>query len=256
MARITYAGATDRGLARAENEDNWCAVPDQGLFIVSDGMGGHQAGALASKIVVETLPVLLQRSMSDIEDLTDPTAATQVAKTLVELSQQLRVASQRQIGLSGMGATVVLAMVRGASALIAHLGDSRAYLLRDQNLIQLTNDHSLVQLLLDSREIAPEDATNHPARGQVTQYVGMNGEALPQVQRIALCSGDRFLLCSDGLTGMIDEVKVLSTLVNRRTPREMCKQLISLANAAGGKDNITALIVSVSRHSVKDARPR
>lgn len=246
MITLSYAGLTDQGRVRTQNEDNWVADPDQGLCVVSDGMGGQFAGALAAKIVVETLPSLLRKQMRGIEDVADPEATRRLLTALAELSDQVRNGSQGQPGLDGMGATVVLALIRGSHALIAHMGDSRAYLLRQGRLEQLTRDHSLIQLLLDCGEITPEEAACHPARGQLTRYVGMMGEALPEARLLKLCPGDCLLLCSDGLTGMVSDAELLAILRKKLSPKASCKRLISAANAAGGKDNITAVIISFS----------
>jgi protein phosphatase len=251
MPRITYAGLTHQGRVRTQNEDRWTADPAQGLFIVSDGMGGQPAGALASRIVVETLPALLRTQMQGIDDLTTPEATQRLLSAIALLSEQVRCGSQGQPGLDGMGATVVLALLRGTQVLIAHMGDSRAYLVCHGCLEQLTTDHSLVQLLLDCGEITSNDAASHPAQGQLTRYIGMPGEPLPEARLLALCPGDRLLLCSDGLTGMVRDAELLALLQKRLAPRIVCQRLIAAANAAGGTDNITALVVSVSRRVVR-----
>lgn len=219
---------------------------------MSDGMGGQPAGALAARIVVETLPALLCTQMQGIDDLTTPEATHRLLTALAVLSEQVRSGSQGQPGLDGMGATVVLALIRGTHALIAHMGDSRAYLVRHGCLEQLTTDHSLLQLLLDCDEIAPDEAASHPAQGQLTRYIGMPGEPLPEARLLALCPGDRLLLCSDGLTGMVRDGELLALLQKRRAPSIVCRRLIAAANAAGGTDNITALLVSVSRRAVRE----
>lgn len=245
MITITAAGLSDRGRVRAENEDRWLADPQQGLFVVADGMGGAVAGALAATIVVETLPPLLRKHMQGDADLTDPRATAPVLAAIAELSAQLRAQSEHQPGLDGIGATVVLALLRGSHGLIAHMGDSRAYLARAGRIERLTNDHSIVQLLLDSGEITHAEAATHPARGQVTRFVGMPGEALPEARLLELRPGDRLLLCSDGLTGILRDVVLLAVLRSNLTPDAMCHRLIGAANAAGGTDNITALIVAM-----------
>ena len=243
---ITYAGTTHTGRVREKNEDNWAAKPKQGLYVVSDGMGGQFAGQLASRIVVGTLPALLGRSMSQVHDLSAPEASDRLRSALRELSDQMRQQSVGEPGLEGMGATVVLALVRDSRALIGHMGDSRAYLLRDGRLRQLTKDHSIVQLLIDSGDIHPEQAAGHPARGQLSRYVGMDGEPLPEAQHLELQGGDRLLLCTDGLHGMLSDGELQCILESAVQPDQACERLIDRANDAGGKDNITAIVMSVS----------
>ncbi len=244
MLRVAAAGRTDRGRVRKQNEDRWRVDPELGLYLVADGIGGRFAGALAAQKVVDRLPALVQASFADVE-VPSARATERLSEALTELSDQVRQESEGQPGLEGMGATVVLALVRQAWSLIAHLGDSRAYLLRAGHLEQLTKDHTILQLLLEIGEISPQEAPHHPARGQVTRYVGMPGEVLPDVQTVELFPGDRLLLCSDGLTGMVDEVGILTILQQKRVPGTLCRQLVGAANAAGGSDNITAVVVSV-----------
>jgi protein phosphatase len=245
MLQLTYAGLTDRGQVRPGNEDAWGADPALGLFVVSDGMGGRAAGGRAARIVVETLPVLLRRQMRKVVEVTHPEATRRLLAAIAALSAQIRSGSKGHPGLDGMGATVVLALIRGAHALIAHLGDSRAYLVRQEHLEQLTTDHSLVQLLLACGELTPNEMAWHPARGQVTRYVGMEGDALPEAHVLSLCPGDSLLLCSDGLTDMVSAAELLAILGERCSPKVTCSRLIAAAKAAGGADNVTVLIVSV-----------
>jgi protein phosphatase len=245
MPTITHAGLSDRGRVRPQNEDRWFADPAQGLYIVADGMGGRVAGGLAAQVVVETLPLLLRNQLTGLPNLAVPQAGARVRAAVAELSDRLRRESEGQLGLEGMGSTVVLALVHDAQALIAHLGDSRGYLYRDGHLKQLTRDHSLIQLLLDCGEITHEEAIDHPARGQLTRYVGMEGEALSETHLLELQPGDRLLLCSDGLTDMLSKGEMCSILAENLSPAAACRSLVSAANGAGGKDNITALVVSL-----------
>ena len=209
MATISYAGLSDVGRVRAENEDHWFADPEQGLYLVADGIGGAAAGGLASQIVAEVLPRLLHNRLNGTEDMAGPDIANRVSAALVELSERLRQESRSALGLKGMGSTVVLALVRDRQTVVAHMGDSRAYLLKAGRLEQLTKDHTIVQLLVNRGEIAPEEAVNHPAHGQLTRFVGMGTGAIPETKCIELTASDRLLLCSDGLTGMVSDQQIL-----------------------------------------------
>lgn len=246
MTVIHYAGLTDQGRVRKENEDHWYADPEQGLYLVADGMGGTFGGGLASQVVVETLPPLLHQRLPGIDRLDKAETKEQLLQALADLSDRLRDEARDEYGLGGLGSTVVLLLVGDRHAIVAHMGDSRAYLLRGGKLEPLTKDHTIVQVLLDCGEIRPEEVANHPARGQLTCFVGMNGEALPEARLVELAPGDRFLLCSDGLTGMVSDERLKAALIEEASPENTCQRLIAEANEAGGNDNIAALIVSVS----------
>jgi protein phosphatase len=245
MGIISCAGLSDVGRVRSENEDHWFADPDQGLYLVADGIGGSAAGGLASQIVAEVLPGLLRRRLRAMQVSADPGADEQVSAALVELSERLREESQRALGLKGMGSTVVLALVRDSQAVVANMGDSRAYLLRGGRLDRLTKDHTIAQLLVDRGQISPEEAASHATDDRLTRFVGMGTEPIPQTESIELIPGDHLLLCSDGLTGMLSDRQILEILSEQAAPEEACRRLIAAANAAGGKDNITAVIVAV-----------
>jgi protein phosphatase len=247
MGSITSAGLTDRGRLRPENQDRWFADDRRGLFIVADGMGGGPAGGVAAQIVVDALPPLLAQGLADASSLEEPDAIPAVRAILEHLSDRIRAETRGQPGLAGMGATVVLAIVRGGQAVIAHMGDSRAYLCRNGRLARLTRDHSLIELLLECGEITPEQAADHPARGQVTRFVGMPEASLPEARLVPLKPGDRLLLCTDGLSGMVGDAGLLSILDETPEASQACRRLIAAANEAGGKDNITALIVALAR---------
>lgn len=240
---LTTAGLSDQGLVRLQNEDHWYADAEQGVFIVSDGMGGRVAGELAARIVIEVFPSYIVQQLGDLHDLTTPVATDIVQATLVELSDLIYKESSKRPDFFGMGATLVLALIRKTHALIAHVGDSRAYLWRQEQLIRLTKDHSLMQTLLDLGQISPEEAASHPARSQITQFIGMADAIVPEIQGFALHSGDRLLLCTDGLTGMVPDDSIAEILHAHPLPEQACRQLIAAANAAGGKDNSTVVIV-------------
>jgi len=240
---LNHAALSDRGRVREKNEDAWYADPELGLFIVSDGMGGHPGGELASRMVRDNLPHLIRVRTGRTGDLEEPQAGEIVCRSIVELSGLINGFGREKYGYQGMGATVVLALVRRDKALIAYLGDSRAYLYRAGDLTRLTRDHSIVQLLLDAGDITPQQAAAHPARGQITRFVGMEEEAMPEFRLIGLRPGDRLLLCSDGLTGMVDDAAIAAMMRKMANPEVICRHLVDSANEAGGQDNITVVLI-------------
>lgn len=240
---IRQAGLCNIGRMRAENQDRWTSDPAGGLFIVADGIGGGPAGGLAAQVVVDTLPGLVRKRINGLTDGSASEALASVAGSLAELSDRLLHESLGKPGLSGMGSTVVMALVRDGQAVVGHLGDSRAYLLREGKLRQLTKDHSLIQLLIETGNLDPRDAETHPARGQLTRFVGMTEEPLPEVSSMEVQAHDRLLLCSDGLSGMLSDEVMTRILARHEEPEVACRQLIDAANSAGGKDNITALVL-------------
>ncbi len=241
---VRYAGLTDVGRVRRTNEDNWTADPEQGLFVLADGMGGESAGELASKAVVMALPGLVRQCLGAMESLPKRRAPRQMKKAIATLSTQLRRVTQSEPGLEGMGSTVVCALARGDQALVAHMGDSRAYRLRAGLLKRLTRDHSLVRLLLDSGDITSEEAATHPARGRLTRSVGMQGQPLPEARLLRLKPGDLLLLCTDGLTGMLSDQRIQSMLNESASLETHCQRLVAAANEAGGGDNVTVVLMS------------
>lgn len=244
------AGLSDSGRVRTKNEDRWVADPSLGLYMVIDGMGGHPAGALAADIIAQTFPRQIVERLANVDAPLDDATVQQVQTLLSSLSKALADETRGEFGLEGLGATVVVLLVRGHQGLVAHLGDSRAYLLRDSQLTRLTKDHTIVQLLLDRGEILPEEAADHPARHQITRFVGLEDTPLPDVHRFDLRADDRILLCSDGLSGMVEDTQLRLLLAAANDPTEVCQQLIRAANEAGGKDNVTAVVVHVDDDSI------
>lgn len=247
IQHLTAASASDVGKVRAQNEDACLVDVEHGLFIVSDGMGGAQAGALASKIVVRVLPRLIKERLTRLKKPSSRTVRLSLRDAIVELSQQIHKESANRIDLKGMGATVVLVMLRRRWAYLTHMGDSRAYLFRDGQLTQLTDDHSIVGILLRHGDITPEEARKHPARGRLSRYVGMKGKVYPDVQTQALRAEDKLLLCSDGLSGMLTDIAIAKLLKKHQDPQAACQALVNGANAAGGKDNTTVVIVALQK---------
>jgi len=239
----SYGAVSDIGKARADNQDAFAVDSQTGLFIVSDGMGGAQAGALASQVVIRVLPEMLQAHSDMLKTAPARKVRRILRDSVAELSRELQQKSEDRPGLKGMGATVVATQIRQRWAHIVNMGDSRAYLLRGCNLTQLTEDHSVVALLLRNGEITVEAAKEHAARSHLTRFVGMPMDVLPDVRSVSLRIGDRLLLCTDGLTGMVPDEQLAAILTDREDPEPTCRRLIAAANLAGGRDNITAVVV-------------
>jgi serine/threonine protein phosphatase PrpC len=247
---LRAACLSDTGRVRKQNEDRCLVDLERTLFIVADGIGGQQAGEVASEAVVTVLPPMIEQHMARLNPRSARSIEDVLRSAILELSQNLRTESKGRLGLQGMGATVVLVWLRRGMAHLAHLGDSRIYLLRRGKLIRETEDHSVVAMLLRRKEITAEEARMHPARGRITRYVGMEGDVFADVRSIPLQHGDRFLLCSDGLSGMLTGEQIAHLLHTHTEPELACKALVEAANAAGGKDNITALVVNYGNISV------
>ena len=247
LHRLTACSLSDVGRVRDHNEDAFFTDTERRLFIVSDGMGGAQAGSLASEVVVKMLPKMIEERAGDVGELSGNEIRLFLRRTIIELSQLLRKESKNAVGIKGMGATVVLAMVHRKQVYIAHMGDSRGYLFRNSRLTRLTKDHSIVGILLRHGDITEEEAKKHPAKGRLSRYVGMEGEVYPDVRAIIFTKGDRLLLCTDGLSGMLSDKAIEELLQEHSDPQAACRALVEAANTAGGEDNITAVIVDFEK---------
>ena len=244
---VQAACASDVGRVRQQNQDRYAIMLDRALFIVSDGLSSHHAGEIAAQAVVTVLPLLIEQHMARVNISSPEARESALQDAIVELSRRLRTGSSGHMGLHGMGATVALVQLYDALAHLAHMGDSRVYLLRQEQLSQLTEDHSVVGLLLRHGEITLEEAQSHSGRGLLSRYVGMEGDVYPDVQTVSLQENDRLLLCSDGLTNVLSDTQIAHLLRVNAEPEAACQALISAANTAGGLDNITALVVNCGR---------
>ncbi len=240
---LQWAAETDVGKERSENQDSFFSDPETGLFIVSDGMGGHRGGALASGIIIEDMPVMIENALDKLRKGTSRTIMSILKRAVAEQSRQLHLEGTSESGYKDMGATLVIALFRNERCFIANVGDSRAYRLRAGRLTQLTRDHSVVSELIEKGHIEPEEALNHSASGQLTRYIGMETKAHSHIRSFTPKKSDRILLCTDGLTDMLENKQIASILKTKADPHTTCKALVEAANKAGGHDNITTLIV-------------
>jgi protein phosphatase len=202
--------------------------------VVADGMGGHRGGQVASRVALETLEALSSEGTGTLPD------------QIRSANRAVWDRSVRDERLSGMGTTLTAALVDGASALIAHVGDSRAYLLREGELRQLTTDHTLVARMVESGEITEAEADVHPHKNVLTRALGTDEEVEVDEDTIALLDGDRLLLCSDGLTGMVTEDQIQAILENSERPQQAADRLVKAANRAGGIDNISVVVLAAA----------
>jgi protein phosphatase len=230
-----YAVASDTGRKRRRNEDNYVVAPP--LFAVADGMGGAQAGEVASKLAASAL-----------EDSEGPLHGVERVAALVrEANRRVYERATSDPAASGMGTTMTVALVENGVVAIGHVGDSRAYLIRDGRMEQLTDDHSLVNELLKSGKLSPEEAEVHPQRSVITRAVGTDPDVDVDAFTIDAQEGDVFLLCSDGLTDMVEDEDILDVIERHRDDLDRAvRSLVAAANRGGGEDNITAVAFRIA----------
>jgi len=233
---LRYAVRSDVGLLREGNEDSAYAGPH--LLAIADGMGGHAAGEVASAVAISALAGLDEEvPVSDLLELLSAAVASANA-TLHEMSSQ-------DPSVEGMGTTLTALLWSGSTVALCHIGDSRAYLLRDGDFHQITHDHTLVQSLVDDGRLSPEQAHTHPQRSLVMRALQSSTDAEPDLSVREALAGDRYLLCSDGLSDVVSEQTMHKTLVKFTDPEEAVHQLIDLAIRGGGPDNITCIVADV-----------
>lgn len=270
LVEVDLAAATHRGLVRANNEDHYLAmrfgrsletvstnIPEGSLersfeetgygLVVADGMGGMAAGDVASRTALTKLVELVVNTpdwflkINQPEDLTLPTR--RMTQRFRSIDDELRESAQNNSALLGMGTTLTVAVSLGTNLLIGHIGDSRAYMFRDRRLQQLTRDDTLAQALIDAGIADPEDTATRAMRHVLTAAIGSTGEPTdPQVQRLHLKHDDQILLCTDGLTTMVSDEVITSTLLDAPSASVACQTLVDLALSAGGLDNVTIVL--------------
>ncbi|GHO69378.1 hypothetical protein KSC_082700 [Ktedonobacter sp. SOSP1-52] len=284
--KLFAADKTDVGKQRDQNEDRpyrrveSAEDGDRGLFIVADGMGGYKAGEVASRMAVETInkamdtffkpihdqpTIKIDRSMlrpssptgkpskAETHKLSEATMASAVEDQLRAAIKQANQAivryGEQQSEARGLGSTVTTLLIQNDLAYIGNVGDSRTYLLRNGALTPLTKDHSLVAKLVETKQIKPEEVYTHPHRNLIYRSLGAGRSTLEvDIFHETVQAGDLFLLCSDGLWEMVHPEELERTMKMQASPQAICDKLIELANAGGGEDNITAVVVQVSAH--------
>lgn len=246
---------TDVGHVRQLNEDSLLTLElgrihrsvgnPIGLYVVADGMGGHSAGDVASGLAINALAQHAVATLFplEIESTPGPDPETWLRDAIHIANATVH--EQRKLAGTNMGTTLVMAYVAGGQAHVAHVGDSRAYLINATGLQQLTIDHSLVQRLVDTKQLTPDEARVHPQRNVIYKNLGDRATVAPDILHVDLQPGDQLLLCSDGLTTVVEDAQIEQIVTAAATPQDACRQLTIAANAAGGPDNITTIVVQL-----------
>jgi PPM family protein phosphatase len=239
--RIEYGAQSDQGRVRTSNEDYFVANPERQIFLVADGMGGHAAGEIASRMTAEKVEEVLSHSGSESSMEALLQRAVNDANTAVHEAQKASVEYR------GMGSTLTVMTLVDGNYCIAQVGDSRAYLVRNSSLVQLTQDHSLVWPLYKSGMISKDDIARNPRKNLITRSIGTQPQVEADLQGGPAMEGDLFLLCSDGLTDVLLDSDISRILLNSHTTAQgYCDLLVSAANSGGGPDNITVVIVRIA----------
>jgi serine/threonine protein phosphatase PrpC len=242
---LQSAARTDVGRRRRANEDCFAIAAEQGFFLVADGMGGHTAGQLASSLAAEAAVRALQTL-----DGSEATLTEKLRCSVSAANREIHVTVQAKPELSGMGTTLVSLLAVDGRVALAHVGDSRAYLIRGGRIRQLTDDHSVVGELVRRREITQSAAREHPHRHVLTRAIGVRREVVPDLAELSSHPGDVFVLCSDGLTGLVRDEEIAQAVSSNTDLDTACESLIDLANDRGGEDNITVVIVRYEKEAV------
>ncbi len=238
---------TDIGRMRKNNEDRYLSAGR--LAAVADGMGGHRAGEVASAIAMEELA-----SLEHAGPWRNPAEAGEALRSVFLLAnRRIREMSSHDKELEGMGTTMVALLEDGDSVHLANVGDSRAYLLRNGELSQVTVDHTLVQELIDEGRLRPEEAERHPQRSIITRALGVEADVEVDLFTYKLQRGDRLLLCTDGLSGVIDQARIRNVLLRVPDPQDAAEKLVAMANEGGGPDNITVMVLDTEDRTVQQA---
>lgn len=226
-------GKTHKGMVRLSNQDNFYIDNACKWCVIADGMGGHNGGEIASDLAVSVIKNTINSVNTDTEDV--------LRTAIVNANKEIYDRSVKEPQFDGMGTTVVLLKMDGNIAFIAHVGDSRAYYINGEKILQLTKDHSVVQKLLDSGTITKLQAQNHPQKNMITRAVGSEKFVEIDVNRIICTKGDYILLCTDGLSTYVNDDKIFEIIM--QNPETAVDRLIKSANDAGGIDNITAVLI-------------
>jgi len=242
---LEYAFKSDRGKARENNEDSFCIITGlerfPNVFIIADGMGGHNSGEVASRTAVATAEKYIRQYNEELKGQTDIQQV--IRDAITETNTAVYNQSMENIDNLGMGTTFVMAVVTQNMLHVGHVGDSRAYLIRGDGITQITTDHSFVEEMVRNGSITREEAENHPQKNLITRALGCSEEIQIDLYSCKIFEDDCILLCTDGLTNMLSEEEILSTVLEAKDMDTACSELVNKANDRGGHDNITVIAI-------------
>jgi protein phosphatase len=250
----TFGAKTDVGRKRPHNEDNHCVDPELGLYVVCDGMGGRNAGEVASRLGVEVIQKHMREAhfnqdlpmVGEFDRQFSP-KTNRLASAIRLANEIIYTAAQSSPGQEGMGTTVVSVVLNGSILSIAHVGDSRLYLIRGETIQPLTSDHSLVAEQVRRGLLTEEQAEQSPQKNIITRALGIDEAVDVELNEVPLMTGDSLLLCSDGLTRGVKPAEILKTIRSEPEPSVASERLVDLANAAGGEDNTTVILITTRK---------
>lgn len=253
--KIEVSGQTHVGMKRNHNEDNLLLLPEERLFVVADGMGGHSSGEVASKIAVEEVAEFFRMTSQDLEITWPYKMDKQKNYDENRLATGVKLANMRifekasaETKYKGMGTTIVTVyFAKDSEVVVGHVGDSRVYFFRENTLRQITEDHSLLNDYLKAKKLTPEEIEAFPHKNVIVRALGMKDTVTVDINRVEPKDGDIFLLCSDGLSGMVPDKQIESILQVQPDLDKACAQLIDAANANGGNDNVTCVLAQYRR---------
>jgi PPM family protein phosphatase len=239
---VRVGSCSDRG-RRDNNEDNLFIDAEQHVYMVADGMGGQAAGEIASQLAVDLIPLRLKKLPAAVEPAA---AAAELTQSFLECNEKILERGAEDPTAQNLGTTAVVAMIRDAKMVVAHIGDSRAYRMRAHKLEALTVDHNLAQALVNAGSIPEDDLKNHRYRNVLYKYLGMKESGVePDIRPTDIAVGDRFLLASDGVTGSISDEEIIREMTRRNDPQSCAMEVVRLAIENGSKDNATAIVIYI-----------
>jgi Serine/threonine protein phosphatase len=243
---ISYAGLADIGSLRSTNQDEVILAPELGLFAVSDGMGGMSQGGTTSAYVKKAFPLVAETGIPHLKT-SDSKGAARLLKEFVQLISDRLYEQGNSTGYYQYGATIAGVLLHGDKAVFVSLGDSRGYVLHKykRNPVQVTEDMNVAGILVRAGKMTKKEALNHPTSSKLTAFIGMEAPATPDTFIVDIKPGDRILLCSDGLYGMVPEREIARIMRSSRNPETVCQKLIDAANSYGGRDNISVVYIEV-----------